>query len=623
MSSKYDLLVKEIIYGVGDTPNISVLHHCQTRLRFKLHNLNMIKADELKKINGVINVIIAGGQCQVIIGTHVKEVYDEIQEKYKFDNGEDNLSESESSDTGFFAKIIDFISGTFSPIIPAIAGSGMVKALLALLLLFNVITRDSQSYYVISFISDAVFYFLPVLLAYSAANKLKCNPVIAAVLGGILLHPNFSALRAAGDPVEIFTIPIRLVSYGSSVIPILLIVWMQSYVERYMNKFVHNSIKIIIVPMVTIFTVGIVGLTLVGPLGAFIGDYIAVGFNVIQQVGGWAVVFLIATFWPILVMFGIHHSIVPLSLTQMATMGIENIIGPGALLTNITQGVATLIVSWRTNDAALKPTANTSGITALMGITEPALYGVNLPKKYPLIAGMIGSGCGGLYAGLADVYRYATGASGIPAIPLYIGENIWNLYNILIALAISIVITGVLTYALSFKYEKSDTAETNESTRTKSAVDELILNPVKGKVIPLSAVKDEAFASEALGLGIAIEPTEGKVVAPFDCTVVSMLPSKHAVCLESENGTELLIHVGIDTVSLGGQHFEAHVTEGQKVKAGELLISFDMEAISKEGYSLQTPVIVIGMDDSSKINYFKTHNEEIELSDQLFSLAQA
>lgn len=618
MSDKYNALIVELIKGIGGESNIQDLNHCQTRLRFVLKDYDAADLKRIGSIAGVISVVVSGGQCQVVIGTHVKDVFDELNEKLKLTNE----SAQPVEHVNVLSRIIDFVSGTFSPIIPAIAGAGMVKALLALLLMFGVVSREEQSYYLINMMSDAVFYFLPILLAFSAAQKMKCSPLIAAVLGGILLHPSFVALKNAGDPVEIFSLPIRMVSYGSSVIPILLIVWLQSVVEGFLNKRIPNSIKIVFVPMLTIFIVGIAGLTVLGPLGAYIGDYIVIAFNAMQSYGSWMIVFAMATLWPILVMFGIHHSIVPLSLTQITTMGVENIIGPGALLANIAHGVAALVVSRRVKDSKTKQIANSGGITALMGITEPALYGINIPKKYPLVTGMIGAACGGLYAGFGDVYRYATGASGIPAIPLYIGENVWNLYNILIALAITVVVTAVLTYLASLRYEK-DAALDETDTEVVSFREEMVLTPMKGKVIPLSTVKDEVFASEALGKGIAIEPTEGKVVAPFNGKVVSILPSKHAVCLESDNGTELLIHVGIDTVSLKGEHFEAYVSEGDRVTVGQTLITCDLEAIASHGLSLQTPVIVTNLNDGSHIDCLIKEQSETNISDELIFVNQS
>ncbi|QWU18003.1 PTS system, beta-glucosides-specific IIC component [Paenibacillus sophorae] len=593
MSKKYEKLAQDIVEKIGGSENVSTLTHCMTRLRFALND--NIKADQegIKALDGVINVIESGGQFQVVIGTHVEEVYEEVVKHLK-PLGNSDVKSSKRDKVGRLDKLIDFVSGTFSPLVPAIAGAGMIKALLALLLLFGLVSRESQTYYVVSFIADAAFYFLPFLLAYSAASKLKCTPAMAMVLAGILLHPSLIQLRTDGKAVEVFAIPMQLVNYGSSVVPILLIVWAQSYIERLFKRIIPDSIKIIFVPMFTIIVTGIIGLTVLGPLGSFVGGYMAAGFELLGSYGGWLIVFLVATLWPILVMFGIHHSIVPLSLAQITTLGYENIIGPGAIISNISQGVAALVVGWRTKDSSFKQIANTSGITGLMGITEPALYGVSLPKKYPLIAAMIGGACGGLYAGLMGVIRYATGASGIPAIPLYIGENIWHLYNILIALVITAVVTAVVTYFLSLKYEKETPEQNKVSTKDEiiTLKNTVITSPIKGNVIPLKDVKDEAFASEAMGKGIAIEPSEGKVVAPFDGKIVSLFPKKHAIGLLSDDGIEILIHIGLNTVRLNGKYYEAHVVEGQRMTKGQTLITFDLEKIREEGYVTQTPVIV-------------------------------
>ncbi|MDY8025515.1 beta-glucoside-specific PTS transporter subunit IIABC [Paenibacillus polymyxa] len=593
MSKKYEKLAQDIVEKIGGSENVSTLTHCMTRLRFALNQNKIADQDAIKALDGVIDAVESGGQFQVVIGTHVEEVYEEVIKQIKHaENTGDTLSNKKN--VSAFGKLIDFISGTFSPIVPAIAGAGMIKALLALLILFNLVSKASQTYYVINFMSDAIFYFLPFLLAYSAANKLKCSPVLALVLAGILLHPNLDLLRTAGNDVSVFNIPLTLVAYSSSVVPILLTVWAQSYVERFFKRIIPNAVKIIFVPMFTILVVGFISLTALGPLGSFFGTYLAMGFNFLGSHGAWLVIFIIATFWPILVMFGLHHSIVPLSLAQITTLGYENILGPGAMISNISQGVAALIISWRTKDTVSKQISTTSGITGLMGITEAALYGVNLPKKYPLVAAMIGSAAGGLYAGIMEVSRYATGSSGLPAIPLYIGENIWNFYNILIALLITTVITAVLTYLLALKYEK-ETPEQNKVTTNDEIItlkNTVITSPIKGEMIPLKDVQDAAFSSEAMGKGIAIEPSEGKVVAPFDGKIVSLFPKKHAIGLLSDDGVEILIHIGLNTVKLNGKYFEAHVEEGQRITKGQTLITFDLEKIREEGYVTQTPVIV-------------------------------
>ncbi|HHO8477920.1 TPA: beta-glucoside-specific PTS transporter subunit IIABC [Klebsiella pneumoniae] len=625
MSGKYHNLITSIISHIGGIGNVKDLTHCQTRLRFVLVD-NNIDIAKLKSLDGVINVIMSGGQCQVVVGTHVKDVFDAFNEAYPSrSSNSSNISTSNNRNITL-SSVMDFISGTFNPLIPAISGAGMVKALLALLVVFNLIGKEEKTYVVINFMSDAVFYFLPILLAYNAASKLKCNPILAAVLGGILLHPQFVQLRLTGDPIEIFGLPVRLVNYGSSVVPILLIVWLQSFVERFLNTIVPNAIKIIFVPMLTLMFVGILGLTLLGPLGGYIGDYIALAFVGLQSVGSWTVVFLVATLWPILVMFGIHFSITPLSIAQLTTLKVENIIGPGAMIANISQAVAALVVGFRTQDNATRQIARSSGITALMGITEPALYGVNLPKKYPLIACMTGAACGGLYAGITDVYRYAVGSSGLPALPLYLGENLWNIFNILIALLISVTVTAILTYILSLKYEPASVCADKDEAPAKPHIYaekntiEGIMNPIKGNVIPLEEVEDEVFSSGALGKGLAIVPVEGKVLAPFDGTVVSVFPTLHAICLESNNGVELLIHVGIDTVSLKGAPFKSYIEKGQKVTSGQLMIEFDIGAISAAGLSLQTPVIITNLEETSELEYTQDQHKVIDATKKIMSV---
>lgn len=625
MSGKYHNLITSIISHVGGIGNVKDLTHCQTRLRFVLVD-NNIDIAKLKSLDGVINVIMSGGQCQVVVGTHVKDVFDAFNEAYPArSSNSSNISTSNNRNITL-SSVLDFISGTFNPLIPAISGAGMVKALLALLVVFNLIGKEEKTYVVINFMSDAVFYFLPILLAYNAASKLKCNPILAAVLGGILLHPQFVQLRLTGDPIEIFGLPVRLVNYGSSVVPILLIVWLQSFVERFLNTIVPNAIKIIFVPMLTLMFVGIIGLTLLGPLGGYIGDYIALAFVGLQSVGSWTVVFLVATLWPILVMFGIHFSITPLSIAQLTTLKVENIIGPGAMIANISQAVAALVVGFRTQDNTTRQIARSSGITALMGITEPALYGVNLPKKYPLIACMTGAACGGLYAGITDVYRYAVGSSGLPALPLYLGENLWNIFNILIALLISVIVTAILTYILSLKYEPASVCTGNAEAPAESHISaeknniEGIMNPIKGNVIPLEEVEDEVFSSGALGKGLAIVPVEGKVLAPFDGTVVSVFPTLHAISLESNNGVELLIHVGIDTVSLKGAPFKSYIEKGQKVTSGQLMIEFDIGAISAAGLSLHTPVIITNLEETSELEYTQDQHKVIDATKKIMSV---
>lgn len=601
MSGKYNELAQKIIKLIGGKENIKNLIHCQTRLRFDLKDESKVETKELQQLEGVVGVINSGGQFQVVIGTHVAEVYEEV---LPLINLTETVSENESmKKKNILTLAIDFISTSFSPIIPAMSGAGMIKALLALLVLFKLVSIESQTYYIVNFMADSIFYFLPFFLANTAAKKLKCNPYLAMALAGILLHPNFASLITAGESVQLFALPVRLVGYGASVIPIMLIVIAQSFIEEFFNRIIPNAVKIVFVPMLTILITGIIALVAIGPLGSYVGEFIAAGFNAIRSVAPWAPAVIVGTLLPIMVMFGIHTSVGPLDVLQLTSVGYANIFGPGAMVSNIATSVATLVVSARTKNQKEKQIATSGGITALMGITEPALYGVALPKKYPLIATMIGGGIGGLYAGISGTSRFATGSSGLPAIPLYIGNDISNVINILIAIVITMITTAILTYFLSLRYEKEEpTFET--ITETTIAVDSMTINsPINGEMIELSQVKDEAFSSGMLGQGVAFEPSEGKVIAPFNGEVVTLFPTKHAIGLLSEDGVELLIHIGLDTVELKGEFFETHVAQGDKIIQGQPLITFDLEQLRTAGYVTQTPVIVTNTANYKEIEH--------------------
>ena len=618
MSKKYEGLAQQIVDLVGGKDNVANVVHCQTRLRFNLKDDTKADRQAIKNIDGVLDIVEKGGQFQIVIGMHVAEVFEEVEKIVGVSSGESS-NESTGKKQNPLNLFVEFITSIFQPILPVIAGSGMIKAVLAILSVTKIVAADSQTYIIINMMADAMFYFLPFLLASTTARRLKTNPAIAMGLAGVLLHPTLIALVTAGEPVHIFGAPMTLVNYGTSMFPIVLIVLCQSYIEKFMNKITPNSLKLIIVPMVTILVTGFLGLTILGPVGSFIGQIFLTFFNFISQYGPWVLPFILATFWPIFVMFGIHPTIATISPIQFASVGYETNIGPGAMVSNISQGTAALVAGIRMNKGKDRQLALSTGFTALMGITEPVIYGVNLPKKYPLIGGMIGSAAGGLYAGLNHVARYGVGHSGIPAIPLYLGEDIRNLYNILIAIVITMVVSAVATFILSTRFEKKNNViEENELVVDEKEViltDTFLGSPLNGEVLPLSAVKDAAFSSEALGKGFAIQPSNGRVVAPFDGEVVTIFPSKHAIGLVSESGVEVLIHVGLDTVELNGEHFEAFVQNGDKVKKGQLLVDFELDKLEEKGYVTQVPVVVTNTHQYSSMQVIKqgkvTEDEEV------------
>lgn len=619
MSKKYEGLAQEIVAKIGGKENINSVYHCQTRLRFKLIDEQSVDQSEVEAIDGVAKVLINAGVFQVVIGTHVKDVYEEVEKLV--DTNKEVVETKQKQGIG--TRIIDFIAGTFQPIIPALSGAGMVKAVLAILVVFNVITTDSQTYYLLNLFADGVFFFLPMLLAFTEAQKLKCNPILAVSVAAILMHPNWTALVSAGEPVNFFgIIPFTLATYTSSVIPIVIIVFVQSYVEKLLNKVIPKAVELVFVPMLTFLIMGTLALSVLGPIGAILGGYLADFFTFLSETASWAPAVLIGTFCPLMVMVGLHNGVAPLGVVQMSNLGFDSIWGPGNICSNMAQAAATTVVAIRTRNKQTRQIATSASITAFMGITEPALYGVNLPKKYPLIAAMIGGGLGGLYAGLTHTHRFATGSGGLPAVTLYIGDNTMQyFYNIIIAMAISIIASTVITLILSMVYEKKEIEKEVESENTvKTITDTNIVSPLIGNVLPLSEAKDEAFASEALGKGLVIEPTEGKVVAPFNGKVVTLFPTKHAIGLVSETGAEVLIHIGINTVELDGKCFTAKVAQGDEVVAGQTLVEFDIKGIEEAGYSTQTMIIITNTNDYTSISALA--NGKVDYASNLLSLAK-
>ncbi|MGG5318250.1 beta-glucoside-specific PTS transporter subunit IIABC [Enterococcus sp. AZ072] len=595
MSKKYQSLARDIVKKLGGKANITEAYHCQTRLRFKLVDETKVDVEGLEDLDGVTKYIFNAGVHQVVIGTHVKDVFEEVEKNV--DTASSGKPGGEKK--GLMTTIIEFVAGTFQPVIPALSGAGMVKAVLALLMVFNVISADSQTYYLLNMFADGVFYFLPMILAFTVAQKLRSNPILAVSVAAIMLHPNWGALVTAGDPVQFFDIiPFTLATYTGSVIPILLVIFVQSYVEKFLNRIIPKSVELVFVPMLTFLVMGTLALAVLGPIGTVLGGYLASFFTFLSVNASWVPAVLIGGFLPIMVMFGLHNGVAPLGVMQMAELGYDSIFGPGCVCSNIAQATASAVVAFRTKDKKLKQLATSGSITAYMGITEPTLYGVNLPKKYPLVAAMIGGGAGGLFAGLTNTHRFATGSSGIPAILLYIGDDTMRFFwNIVIALIISMVVSGGLTNILSFKFEKEEISEIKELILE----DTRVISPMKGKIIPLSEVHDEAFASEALGKGFAIEPVEGQVVAPFDGKIAAIFPTKHAIGLVSDTGVEILIHVGLNTVELKGQYFEVLVNADDTVKKGQPLLDVDLKSIQAAGYETQVPVVVTNSPQYSSI----------------------
>lgn len=408
----YQTIAKEILTHVGGEENIELMDYCATRLRLRLREMNNVDRNRLEKTKGVLGVNYSGNRVQIIIGSDVANVY-------KAFTGMVNLEKNRTPAEGGGEKsklsvILDTIAGVFTPILPGITGAGMIKALLALFTAFNWISPETQTYYVLDTIADAAFYFIPVLLAYTAANRFKTNPYLAVALAGVLLHPNFTALINEGQTtIGFLGVPIRLASYGSSVIPIILGVWFMSYVERFADRVSPKVVKFFLKPLITLLIVAPVTLIILGPIGTIIGDYVAEGTVFLNDRVSFLIPTLMGAFSPLLVMFGMHYSLFPVALSAFAALGYEAILLPGMLAANIAQGAAALAVSIKAKDQEVKSLGRSAGLTALMGITEPAMYGINLRYKRPFLAVMIGGGVAGIFAGITKVKSYGFASPGL------------------------------------------------------------------------------------------------------------------------------------------------------------------------------------------------------------------
>ena len=447
----YGKVAKGILQYVGGKENVIFATHCVTRLRLTLKDRTKADTNKIKGIEGVLGVVDGDAQYQVIIGQEVNNVYNAfIKLTGEFKKSESTPKADEKKET-WWSRLLDILAGIFTPIMPIIAGAGMLKALLSILTLFNWIDIEGNTYYFLTFIADASYYFLPIFLANSAAKKFHTNNYMAMLMGAILLHPNFSALSETGDYVSVLGLPVKIVTYSSSVIPIILIVFVLSYVEKWVDKITPATIKFIARPILTILIMTPLAFVALGPLGSLVGDGLVNGLLAIEKIAPWIMPTVIGAFMPFLVMTGMHYSLLPAYVSSLSSLGYETIIGPGNLPSNIAQGAAALCVSLKTKNKKFKQLAVSSGITALLGVTEPALFGVNLKLRKPLIATTIGGGLGGLYAGLTGVMRFGGGGAGLAALGLYVGDDPMNLINAIISAAIAFVVTFVILWKIGFE----------------------------------------------------------------------------------------------------------------------------------------------------------------------------
>ncbi|MFP3840610.1 beta-glucoside-specific PTS transporter subunit IIABC [Bacillus safensis] len=596
-------LAEDIIKHIGTEKNVHSLVHCATRLRFTLNDRSKADKAAIEKLNGVVTVMESGGQFQVVIGNTVPEVYREIGEFTNLlEDSSASSAKSGEESTSLFGKFVDIVSGIFTPLLGVMAGAGILKGLLGICINAKWLSPEDTSYQILFAASDSLFYFLPLLLAFTSARKFKANPFVAVTIAGALIYPTIQELSKGGGDVTFFGIPVVLMSYTSTVIPIILAVFVMGYIERFFNKVIHESVKNFITPLILLVTVVPLTLIVFGPFGVYAGNGIAAVLLKVFSFSPTLAGALIAMAWQILVIFGIHWGLVPVILNNIAVHGKDHI-KPATAPAVFSQAGASIGVMLKTKNKKLKSLAGSTAVSAVFGITEPAVYGVTLRLKKPFIAAVISAGVGGAIIGYSQSIAIASGLPSLLTLPIFYGQGFTGF---IIGISVSFVLSIILTYLIGFK-DPVDEDETPAVAPAPAIENEHgvktahVKSPLKGEVIKLEEVQDKAFSSGALGKGAAIIPSEGKLFAPVSGVVTTVFPTGHAYGLTSESGAEVLIHIGLDTVQLGGKHFTPKVTQGQTVTEGELLAEFDIEAIEASGLSVTTPVIITNSGEFSDI----------------------
>ncbi|MFQ1054871.1 beta-glucoside-specific PTS transporter subunit IIABC [Gilliamella apicola] len=599
----YEKIAQQILQLVGNKQNIISVNHCFTRLRFQLKDNNKANREKLLQTEGVISVVESSGQYQVVLGNKVTKIYDALLPLI----GEINSIKQEQPKVSIGIKILNNFAAIFTPIIPAIAASGMLKGILAIAFIigkyYSTDIKNYNTYIILYAASDAVFYFMPIILGYTAAKVFKAHEFISMIIGATLCYPSVVSLMTSKSEVTFFAIELTKANYTSSVIPIIIAVFILSYIQRFLEKIIPEVLKIIMVPTFSLLIMIPATLFIFGPIGIYIGEFINWIYYYIMGVSPILLGAFIGGVWCILVIFGAHRAIVPIGLNDVARTGKQNLLAfAGAA--NFAQAGAAFGVFFKTKNKNLKTVAASATVTALFGITEPAIYGANLRLKRPMICAVICGAIAGGLMGWGGSYGNAFANQGVLTIPVYTEAGTKAFLCYLIGIGFAFFGSCIMTMIVGFNdipnEEAPKTMPTTSSTQLTS--DTAILSPVAGEVIALDQVKDEAFASGAMGKGIAVYPKVGEIVAPEDCTVTALYPTLHAMGLTLDNGIELLIHIGIDTVNLQGQYFQSYVHAGQHITKGTKLVSFDIDKIQQQ-FDLTTSIIVVNSDQYKNIEY--------------------
>ena len=613
MAIDYRITARELVKELGGDSNITNVTHCATRLRFILKDESGINSEKVAKIPGVITTVQAGGQYQVVIGNHVKDAFGFVMELVTID---ENAAGNAKNKVGVFNRIVDVISSIFAPFLYTLAACGILQGILGIFVALNWIDTSGGTYQILNFVSWTAFTFLPVLISITAAKKFGANIYMAVVIACALVCPDYINMVNSGTEIHFLGIPVQLLSYTSSVIPIILTIWVASYVQKFFDKYLPIVVRNLFSPMFTITIMVPLTLLVFGPIGNTIGGAIGGAYNSLYELSPIVAGVIVGGLWEVLVIFGVHWGITPVTVGNYAALGYDTFTGMQASAV-FSQAGAAFGVFIKTKDKEMKGVSLSAAVTGLFGITEPAIYGVNLRLKKPMVCGCIAGAVAGGVAGAFHAVSWGYNMPGIATIPAYFKSGYTSQFiGFLLSIAIAFVLGLVLTCIVGFKEEtaevqgemadtgaKPEELENKKTVSDKSSRTEVfeIGCPAKGRVIPITEVKDEVFASKGMGDGVGIMAEEGKVFAPFDGSVEAVFPTGHAVGLASD-GVEALIHIGINTVELDGKGFQAHVQQGDTVKRGDLLVTFDKEMIEKKGYDSTIVFIVTDMGTGEQLD---------------------
>ncbi|CDI45877.1 beta-glucoside-specific PTS transporter subunit IIABC [Lactococcus lactis] len=620
---KYEALAKDIVANVGGKENVISVINCITRLRFKLRDEKKANTDVLKNMDGVVTVMQSGGQYQVVIGNHVPEVRADVDAVL----GVLDTSPADSAQKGnLFDQFVELISGIFQPILAPLAAAGMIKGVNAILsFALGQSFQASATYAVFNAMGDGLFLFLPIFIGYTSMKKFNGSPFVGMMIAAALVYPGFvdgtvAKTFAESGGLSLFGIPFSVptAGYGSSVMPIIAITAFAAFLEHQLKKIIPDVVKLFLTPFFTAIISIPLGFLVIGPVMNLASDALGKGLLALQGFNPIIFGLVLGFAWQVLVMFGLHWAIVPFAIIALAK-GEPTALLIAASVASFAQTGAVGAVMLKTKDKRLRELAIPAFISGWFGVTEPAIYGITLPKKRPFWVSCIVSGILSAVAMVLGIKAYTMGALGIFSFTsnITLTGEVSGAIKMMIVSAVAVIAGFVVTYLVGFEDDVIENPIPDKKFNKQKTNKEIIGSPLEGKVIPLSQVKDAAFSAGVMGKGAAIEPTLGEVRAPFDGMVMILFPTKHAIGLISNEGTELLIHIGIDTVQLEGKYFETFVKQGQSVKKGDLLLKFDIERIQNAGYSTQVPIIVTNTQDYMDIlvtNQSTIHQNEVLLT---------